>query len=89
MIQIDSVSYDSTSQQLTIYVRNLGSTAVEIDEIYIYKSDGTLVTNIDLDQNVAIDPNSVGTITLNSESALNPGTYSYYVKVVTTTTSRG
>ena len=79
LIRIVSVDYKKNSK-LTIYVRNLGSTPVEIHKVYIYKSDGTLVQSIDLKQNVAIDPNSDDTVTVTVN--LKPGTY--YVKVVTT-----
>jgi len=78
LIRIVSVDYKKNSK-LTIYVRNLGSTPVEIHKVYIYKSDGTLVQSKDV--SVAIGPNNEKTFTVDNVQ-LAPGVY--YVKVVTT-----
>lgn len=81
-IVVDAVSYDSGGPSLTVYVRNVGTTSVNVDAVYVYSADGTLV---DADTSPSggsnIEAGSVATVTASLSAALSSGTY--YVKVTT------
>jgi flagellin-like protein len=80
-IKIEAVQYDSTTNTLTVYVRNIGDVNVEIDALYVIDKTGTIIgssTNVGL----TLTPGQVNSGTV-SDISLNSGE-TYTVKAVTT-----
>ncbi|RLG70708.1 MAG: flagellar biosynthesis protein FlaG [Thermoprotei archaeon] len=79
-IKVEAVSYNDTSNTLTIYVRNVGDVSVTIDSIYVmYAENSTIVTMTTT--SVPIDVNDVESMDVSVSLATDT---TYVVKVVTT-----
>ncbi len=81
-IKIESVSYDKTNKQVTVYVRNVGTVTATVDAIYVIDAvNGTVVgskTDIDTTQ----VPGNVTEYNVGLDGTLTPGR-PYIVKAVT------
>lgn len=81
-IVIERVNVNTTTRQLTIYVRNIGNKDVYLIAAYIADVDGHTVYVQEVN-NTAIHPDHVMQITINGiERTLMPG-FTYYIKLVT------
>jgi len=85
-IKIDAVNISSSKSKLSIYVRNMGSTNVNITAAYILTTSNTAIAYQTYSNgNVMIPPGQVKKIDMDitSDSAnIKPG-YAYVAKVVT------
>jgi flagellin-like protein len=78
-IKIEAVQYDSTTNTLTVYVRNIGDVNVKIDALYVINKTGTIIgssTNVGL----TLTPGEVNSDTV---SATLTSGETYTVKAVT------
>jgi flagellin-like protein len=78
-IKIEAVQYDSTTNTLTVYVRNIGDVNVVIDALYVIDKTGTIIgsrTNVGL----TLTPGQVDSDTV---SATLTSGETYTVKAVT------
>lgn len=84
-IKIDAVNISSSSSILSIYVRNMGSTNVNITAAYILTTSNTAIA-YQTYSNVMIPPGQVTKINMNiltTASANIKSGYAYVAKVVT------
>jgi flagellin-like protein len=84
-IKIDAVNISSTGSILSIYVRNMGSTNVNITAAYILTTSNTAIA-YQTYSNVMIPPGQVTKINMNiptTASANIKSGYAYVAKVVT------
>ncbi len=89
MISIDtaSISYtnDDTKYNVTVYVRNLGATPVNISGLYLVDLSSDKVLGASTSINTQINPNQVAKISSNLTLVGNlTSGYSYQIKVTTT-----
>ena len=86
-IVIEEVNLRGGIQNCTIYVRNIGKTAITLDDVFIYSPSGSL--HVYEKPDFTTDPDSVVqgdllTITISDLGDLNPvGNMTYTVKVFT------
>ncbi|MCS7111274.1 MAG: hypothetical protein RMI45_01005 [Ignisphaera sp.] len=82
-IKIDAVNLVSKNE-LKVYIRNLGSVAVDVVSAYILSVDGIAIDSIAVEPRVSIEPQRVREVTLiiSKPNLYSPG-YTYIVKVVT------
>jgi len=79
-ISVDSASCDSTTDTLTVYVRNLGPGSVDFDKVYI---DGGVIAALDL--TIDTDPlpeGSVAEVVVDYSGTGFTGSQTYVVKIV-------
>ena len=84
-IKIEAVQYDSETNTLTVYVRNIGDTKVQISSFYLYDASGTVVATVILSSPEDLVPGHVSELPPESNSLsypLIPGA-TYTIKVVT------
>uniref|UniRef100_A0A7J2U4M5 Flagellar biosynthesis protein FlaG n=1 Tax=Ignisphaera aggregans TaxID=334771 RepID=A0A7J2U4M5_9CREN len=84
-IKIDAVNISNSKSKLSIYVRNIGSTNVNITAAYILTTSNTAIA-YQTYRNVTILPGQVTTIDMNiptDASANIKSGYAYVAKVVT------
>ena len=83
-IKIDAVNISSSKSKLSIYVRNMGSTNVNITAAYILTTSNTAIA-YQTYSNVIISPGQVTKIDMDitSDSANIKSGYAYVAKVVT------
>ncbi|WP_148682133.1 archaellin/type IV pilin N-terminal domain-containing protein [Thermofilum adornatum] len=80
-IKIEAVQYDSGTNTLTVYVRNIGDVNVVIDALYLYDKTGTAIgqsTGVGL----TLNPGEVKSGTVSLTGGLTSG-QTYTVKAVT------
>ena len=84
ILSVDEVSASGTTNLITAYIRNVGSSSVTIDAVYV---DGAVIANadvlvntVDLDTATPITEGSVGNVVIDA-TALTSGT-TYEVKIV-------
>ena len=75
-IAIEEVSYDSYHNLLSVYVRNLGSSAVTIDRMYVYKG-ASLLEGLEVSAYIA--PGELCEVTGALSTSLQAGKYSVRV----------
>ncbi|MEM0153554.1 MAG: archaellin/type IV pilin N-terminal domain-containing protein [Ignisphaera sp.] len=82
-IKIDAVNVVSKNE-LNVYVRNLGNTAVKIASAYILTVDGVAIDSVTIEPSISIEPQKVKEVklTIRNSSVYSPG-YTYIVKVIT------
>ena len=84
ILSLDEVSASGTTNLVTAYVRNLGSSSVTIDAVYVegavIANADVLVNTVDLDTPTPITQGSVGTVVIDA-TALTAGN-TYEVKIV-------
>jgi len=83
-IIVEAVEVNTTDQNVTyVYVRNVGSTTVNVSAIYLVRSDGIIVGN-NTNVNATISPGELKQIPANIKYTDAKPNELYYVKVVTT-----
>jgi len=80
-IKIEAVQYDSTTNTLTVYVRNIGDVAVTVDRLYVYDHTGTVKASDTV--SLSLSPGGVNSGTVSVSGGLTSGE-TYTVKAVTT-----
>ena len=73
-IMIDTVSYDSTTGQVTVYVRNIGTVTINISAVYIKDINGKVVGQTFPTTNNQIAPGDVVSVAV-STGQLSSGSY--------------
>jgi flagellin-like protein len=82
-IKIDSVKVDKDSEQLKVYVRNVGSIPVTISSVYIVTYNGTYVEGGSPSETTTISPGDTSEITMSVTLANYKSGVIYTVRVVT------
>ena len=80
-IQIDAADLNSSSDELKVWIRNIGGTTATITSIYLLDSNGAVIWSHTTISGVSLSPGSVYQYTNNSVTGTTAG-YSYVIKVV-------
>jgi archaellum component FlaG (FlaF/FlaG flagellin family) len=75
-VSVDNVNKNDVNDNVTLYVRNTGSSNVTVDYVYVYTGGSLMSAN---DVNVVIPSGTVGTVVINGTGIGHDRSYNFQV----------